>query len=453
VQVSDFYYSILSDVARKAVTGPVAPEQAYGQAEPASDQYALAFMTYQLLAGQPPFTDVEARTALVAHETLLPHSLNALRPELSPLVDRTLSRALSLRAHDRFLSVEVFALALQAALEAGGTAPGSPRLVSPFPPASDVGAARTPSEPSLPSSPRQPALVCQLPGHTSAPTVLRWSPDGYHFASAGNDEGICLWQIQRRIGTPLATLAGHDAAVHALAWSPDGALVASGGADATVRIWRLATASAEAAWWGHAGSVTALDWSPDGRHIVSGGADRTIRVWNRQGDAVSSRQAHGRGGVTTLACSPDGRLLASGGADRIISIWDLTRDAAVVTVEAHTDEIRYLAWNPKGSLVASFAGKKDTQVCIWHAQHGQLIATLSGHSREIAGLVWSRDGTWMATVSADGMLRQWDMHLRVGEPIGAPFHLYGSPVSMAGAPETGLLAIGLADLLIQVMQL
>ena len=55
VQVSDFFYGLLKEAERYATASMVSPEQFYGQAEAASDQYTLALLAYQLLVGQLPF--------------------------------------------------------------------------------------------------------------------------------------------------------------------------------------------------------------------------------------------------------------------------------------------------------------------------------------------------------------------------------------------------------------
>jgi serine/threonine protein kinase len=459
IQVSDFYSVLLSQEARNASGAAIAPEQRFGQMEAASDQYALAVLAYLLLAGRPPFAESEPRTMIMAQEQALLRPLSEIRPDLSRQVDQTLGRAMSLLATDRFPTIDMFAFALQAALQASAAGPHSPvpTVISEFP-APDLDATRPepmPQMPFAPVLPPQPTLICELPGHTSAASVLRWASDGYHLASAGGDDAIRVWQMERSIGTPLSALHGHSGPVLALTWSPDNTLLASAGVDAIVRLWRPAAGTAEAAWWGHDGSVAALDWSPSGRHIASGGADHTIRLWDHQGTAVSIWQAHGRGGVTALTWSPDGRTLASGGADHLIQLWDTISNEALATMSGHTDDIRYLAWSPRGDLLASAAGKKDTRVCIWQVRDGSawLVATLGGHTREVVGLLWSQAGTWLMTAAGDATLRYWDMQRRLGEPLGLPHHLQRAPVSLAGARAPGLIALGLTDLLIQVMRL
>jgi WD40 repeat protein len=164
-------------------------------------------------------------------------------------------------------------------------------------------------------------------------------------------------------------------------------------------------------------------------------------------------QAHGRGGVTALAWSPDGRILASGGMDHLIHIWDIANKKVLVTLDGHSDEIRELVWSPDGELLASYAGKKDLRIGVWSRSTFQLVALLAGHTREISGLFWSNDSSWLASAAADATLRYWDTYRRLGVPIGLSMKLESPPLSMAGSPESGMIALSLPDMLIQIMQM
>ncbi len=97
----------------------MAPEQWDGHPVPASDQYALAIMVYELLVGRPPF---EGNPAQVMRQHYLtpapvPSSLGA---SLSPAIDAVLVRALSKDPEGRFPSVSAFGQAFQQAVQSEG---------------------------------------------------------------------------------------------------------------------------------------------------------------------------------------------------------------------------------------------------------------------------------------------------------------------------------------------
>jgi serine/threonine protein kinase len=105
------------DSQRTQVSGTfiyMAPEQFSAKFSPASDQYALAVMTFQLLAGRPPF-DGDLASLTRAHMYEPPPSLCAFNPHVPPAVEAVIARALSKDPAQRFPSVAQFAAALNAA--------------------------------------------------------------------------------------------------------------------------------------------------------------------------------------------------------------------------------------------------------------------------------------------------------------------------------------------------
>jgi tRNA A-37 threonylcarbamoyl transferase component Bud32/cytoskeletal protein RodZ len=111
--------------ARTQVAGTftyMAPEQFNGQYSPATDQYALAVMTYQLLAGRPPFEGVLGELTR-GHMYDAPPSLRQFNPGVPPRMEAAIMRALSKDPAHRFPSVSAFARALEAGSRAGMEAP------------------------------------------------------------------------------------------------------------------------------------------------------------------------------------------------------------------------------------------------------------------------------------------------------------------------------------------
>jgi len=88
-------------------------EQCYGQAlDGRSDQYSLAILTYECLAGGPPFGGDSLGEIVRKHCLELPPSLSEQRPDLPVTVVDALGKALSKNPGDRFESVVEFAGAL-----------------------------------------------------------------------------------------------------------------------------------------------------------------------------------------------------------------------------------------------------------------------------------------------------------------------------------------------------
>lgn len=99
----------------------MAPEQWEGQPVPASDQYALAVMTYELLTGSVLYS---GRPEYVMYQHLQGQPLPPSRhnPSLSNSLDAVILKALAKKPSDRFPSIAAFAVSLQQALQGNDSA-------------------------------------------------------------------------------------------------------------------------------------------------------------------------------------------------------------------------------------------------------------------------------------------------------------------------------------------
>jgi eukaryotic-like serine/threonine-protein kinase len=94
----------------------MAPEQWSGDPVPATDQYALAVMAYELLVGRPPFQGPPMRM-MYLHTNTQAQPPTALNPQLPPDVDTVLLHALAKQPQARFASITAFANAFRQALQ------------------------------------------------------------------------------------------------------------------------------------------------------------------------------------------------------------------------------------------------------------------------------------------------------------------------------------------------
>jgi eukaryotic-like serine/threonine-protein kinase len=135
VKVVDFGISKVRSATTKltaalAVMGTpnyMAPEQAAGRIndiDPRTDQWALACIAYELIAGRPPFVgeDVASLLYQVIHQA--PSPLAAFNPGLPNGVEVVLRRALSKTQAERFPTLTEFSRAFEGA--ASGKAPPAP---------------------------------------------------------------------------------------------------------------------------------------------------------------------------------------------------------------------------------------------------------------------------------------------------------------------------------------
>ncbi|MCZ4534392.1 serine/threonine-protein kinase [Gordonia terrae] len=129
VTVLDFGIARLMDGAKMTATNLFVGTLAYAAPEiltgepaiPASDQYALACTTFQLLTGSQPYPGQTPMALIAGHVNTPAPRISERRPDLVH-VDAVFARALAKNPSDRFASCSEFAAALARAVEIGSTA-------------------------------------------------------------------------------------------------------------------------------------------------------------------------------------------------------------------------------------------------------------------------------------------------------------------------------------------
>ena len=107
--------------------GYMSPEQSSGQQDldARSDLYALASVSYEMLAGEPPFTGPTAQVVIARRLSQPAPSVSAIRPSVPGAIDAALRRALAPVPADRFSTTTDFSRALSS----GVTRPPASRFV------------------------------------------------------------------------------------------------------------------------------------------------------------------------------------------------------------------------------------------------------------------------------------------------------------------------------------
>jgi serine/threonine protein kinase/Tol biopolymer transport system component len=421
----------------------MAPEQIQLHPCAASDQYALASVTYEWLCGQTPFQGTQ-------QELLMRQVLGAVppprqfAPTLAPEIEQVLLRALAKDPATRFPDVAAFvsAFARAAQISTTGAVPSS-IATPPATPPSTPAPAQQPTQLAAPAS-----GAAAIPVSGTATTIL---PPPAPVTPPAQEP---TRSTRKRQGETLYTSNLEGGFVRALAWSPDGKTLAAGCDYQQIFTWDALTGENRRAFHLHEHQIRALAWSPKGRVLASACADQLIHLW--EPDSASPRailtyRGHAGSFTLGLACvvawSPSGLLLASAGTDRTAQVWRASTGERICTCRGHTKDINALAWSPNGTRLAT--GSDDGSVRLWDAHSGQLLATFRSHPRVYA-LAWSPNGTHLASAGEGNRIAIWP----ASETTSAPDTFYlghvRSVYALAWSPDGQSVASTGRDATVQI---
>ena len=489
ILLSDFGIALVAQSSRyqsaQEMAGTMAymaPEQIQGKPRPASDQYSLGIVVYEWLSGDRPFHG--SLTELVGqHLSVPPPSLLERVSTISPEVDRVVLTALEKDPHRRFANVQTYATALEQACQPAHqvTPPTEVPPLSELSLLNDRIAARSPSQPPLPTHVITPSGQSSLPTEivtppsqsfqlpvetiTPSPAVLPLSMR----ETIPSDRPQELQPTQRRISrrTVVAGLAGLVVAGGGLTWLALSQRPQVPSFSASSRTVPTPTSTPSPTpsptssgpplgttfltYRGHSAQVLAVAWSPDGKRIASTSVDATVQVW----DAITGKNVlvyHGHlGEVLAVAWSPDGKRIVSGGGDHTVQVWDAASGGNVLTYRGHSDALFDVAWSPDGKRIAS--GSVDHTVQVWDAASGGNVLTYRGHSDVVWTVKWSPDGKRIA--SGSGSYKETDHTVQVWDAAsGGNVLTYQGHSAMvfavAWSPSGKYIASGSDDKTVQV---
>jgi eukaryotic-like serine/threonine-protein kinase len=125
--------------------------------------------------------------------------------------------------------------------------------------------------------------------------------------------------------------------------------------------------------------------------------------------------------VNSVAISPDGKYLVSGSGNETqegrAQIWDLKTGAAVGPPIVHAAGVMQVAYSPTGAFIATASLDKTARII--EPATGRLVHNLT-HPDAVWCVAFSVDGSRLVTGCSDENARLWDV--KTGTVLGPPLH-------------------------------
>lgn len=287
----------------------------------------------------------------------------------------------------------------------------------------------------------KPQVKVVLGAHTAHVWDCLFSPNELALATASSDKTIRIWKAED--GTPIQVLEAHTAGVRCLAFSMDGVLL-SGGMDCQICMWEYECSVPTAQWKAHEGHVHAISFIVDNRLTnnrslaLSTGADGHVAAWCVADGTYKAlgRFAGGDGkGVLCVAQhTHQDNWCACGNEDGGIWMWnfaalDFNMDLAGSTTEeieilgsiklaGHKQGVRTLAFTPDGFYLAS--GSADGTIRVWDVRkvHEKshvvgCVCVFNAHDSWVTQLRFEGGSCGLVSCSSDGFVKHWAAPARI----------------------------------------
>lgn len=170
------------------------------------------------------------------------------------------------------------------------------------------------------------APVSKSLGHKQEVCGVRWSPDGQHLSSGGNDNKVFIWS-KSKIDHPCLKFNEHKAAVKAMAWSThqNGLLATGGGTtDKCIKLWDITTGQSKGGV--DTGSqVCNMIWGINRNELVTthGYSSNHVGIWRLNPLKCIAKLTGHHSRVVYLTMSPDGESVVTGSGDETLRFWQV----------------------------------------------------------------------------------------------------------------------------------
>ncbi|XP_010627446.1 apoptotic protease-activating factor 1 [Fukomys damarensis] len=159
----------------------------------------------------------------------------------------------------------------------------------------------------------------------------------------------------------------------------------------------------------HTDAVYHACFSEDGQRIASCGADKTLQVFKAEtGEKLLEIKAH-EDEVLCCAFSTDDRFIATCSVDKKVKIWNSVTGELVHAYDEHSEQINCCCFTNNSQNLLLATASNDFFLKLWDLNQKECRNTMFGHTNSVNHCRFSPDDEVLASCSADGTLKLWDV--------------------------------------------
>ncbi|XP_057597285.1 apoptotic protease-activating factor 1 isoform X3 [Hippopotamus amphibius kiboko] len=159
----------------------------------------------------------------------------------------------------------------------------------------------------------------------------------------------------------------------------------------------------------HTDAVYHACFSEDGQRIASCGADKTLQVFKAEtGEKLLEIKAH-EDEVLCCAFSADDRFIATCSVDKKVKIWNSVTGELVYTYDEHSEQVNCCHFTNSSNHLLLATGSNDYFLKLWDLNQKECRNTMFGHTNAVSHCRFSPDDKLLASCSADGTVKLWDV--------------------------------------------
>ncbi len=279
-----------------------------------------------------------------------------------------------------------------------------------------------------------------LPGGVPSRVAIRADAQ---YAAVGDDRGqVHLIKVADGSTT---TWGAQPAPITGLRFTPNNAYLLTAAADGTLRRWAANPPSITVTKPGAAATVAAFH--PQGGQVALSSGNKTLQLVNRA-DGQVARTIELPANVSALAFAANGTVLAVACADRRVRLIQVSNGTVQKELPAVNEDLVSVAVHPNGQTVA--AGATGGTVYRWKTSDAAALPALKGLRGPVRLLRHTSNGTFLCAAGEGNELWIWKT---ADGQVQRKLSLPQAPTAAESTPDSGRLAIGLADGGLRIVQI